>query len=56
MIGSMRFEGFNANLLEAKAARAAIEARVDADLSLTSTNARRIDRLLTEAARLRGFS
>ena len=48
-------EGFNANLLEAKAARAAIEARVDADLGLTSTNARRVDRLLTEAARLRGL-
>ena len=48
-------EGFNANLLDAKAARAAIEARVDADLGLTSTNARRVDHLLTEAARLRGL-
>ena len=47
-------EGFNANLLEPKAARAAIEARVDADLGLTSTNARRIDKLMAEAARLRG--
>ena len=47
-------EGFNANFLEPKAARAAIEARVDADLGLTSTNARRIDRLMAEAARLRG--
>ena len=46
-------EGFNANLLEGKAARAAIEARVDADLGLTSTNARRVDHLLSEAARLR---
>jgi hypothetical protein len=46
-------EGFNANFLEPKAARAAIEARVEADLGLTSTNARRIDRLMTEAARLR---
>ena len=46
-------EGFNANFLEPKAARAAIEARVDADLGLTSTNARRIDRLMAEATRLR---
>jgi hypothetical protein len=48
-------EGFNANFLEPEAARAAIEARVEADLGLTSTNARRIDRLMTEAARLRQF-
>jgi hypothetical protein len=46
-------EGFNANFLEAKAARAAIEARVAADLGLTSTTARRTDRLIGEAARLR---
>ena len=46
-------EGFNANFLEPKAARAAIEARVEADLGLTSTNARRIDRVMAEAARLR---
>ena len=46
-------EGFNANFLEPRAARAAIEARVDADLGLTSTNARRIDKLMAEAARLR---
>ena len=46
-------EGFNANFLEPKAARAAIEARVEADLRLTSTNARRIDKLMAEAARLR---
>ncbi len=46
-------EGFNANFLEPKAARAAIEARVDADLGLTSTTARRIDRLMAEATRLR---
>jgi uncharacterized membrane protein HdeD (DUF308 family) len=46
-------EGFNANFLEPKAARAAIEARVEADLGLTTTNARRVDRLMTEAARLR---
>jgi hypothetical protein len=46
-------EGFNANFLEPKAARAAIEARVEADLGLTSTNKRHIDRLMAEAARLR---
>ena len=46
-------EGFNANFLEPKAARAAIEARVEADLGLTSTNKRRIDKLMAEAARLR---
>src|SRR6516165_367871 len=46
-------EGFNANFLEPKAARAAIEARVEADLRLTSTNAHRIDKLMAEAARLR---
>jgi Calcineurin-like phosphoesterase len=46
-------EGFNANLLEPKAASAALEARVEADLGLTSTTARRIDRLVAEAARLR---
>jgi hypothetical protein len=46
-------EGFNANFLESKAARAAIEARADADLGLTTTNARRIDRLMTQAERLR---
>jgi len=48
-------EGFNANFLEPKAARAAIEARVEADLGLTSTNARRMDQLVAEAARLRGL-
>lgn len=46
-------EGFNANFLEPKAARTAIEARVKADLGLTSTNARRIDNLLGQAGRLR---
>jgi hypothetical protein len=46
-------EGFNANFLEATAAHAAIAARVKADLGLTTTTARRIDRLTTEAARLR---
>jgi uncharacterized membrane protein HdeD (DUF308 family) len=46
-------ESFNANFLEPKAARSAIEARVDADLGLTGTNARRIDNLMAQAARLR---
>jgi hypothetical protein len=46
-------EGFNANFLEPKAARAAIEARVDADLKLTSTNTGRIDRLMAYAERMR---
>ena len=48
-------EGFNANVLEPKAARAAIEARVEADYGLTSTNAHRMNRLVAEAARLRGL-
>src|SRR5262249_53889036 len=46
-------EAFSANFLEPKAARAALEGRVEADLGLTSTNARRIDKLLADAARLR---
>jgi hypothetical protein len=46
-------ESFNANFLERKAARSAIEARVEADLGLTSTNARRIDNLMAHAARMR---
>jgi uncharacterized membrane protein HdeD (DUF308 family) len=46
-------EGFNANFLEPKAARTALEARVEADLGLTTTNAQRIERLVAEAARLR---
>ena len=48
-------EGFNANFLEPKAARAALEARVDADHGLTSTNEQRIEGLLAEAARFRQF-
>ena len=48
-------EGFNANFLEPKAARAALSARVVADLHLTSTNRRRIDDLLEQAARLRSL-
>jgi hypothetical protein len=46
-------EAFNANFLEPKAARAAIEARVEADLGLTSTSTRRVDWLVAEASRLR---
>jgi hypothetical protein len=48
-------EGFNANFLEPKAARAALEARVHADLGLTATNENRIERLIAEASRLRGL-
>jgi hypothetical protein len=48
-------EAFNANFLEPNAARAAIAARVEADLGLSGTNARRIDKLLAQAARLRGL-
>jgi hypothetical protein len=47
-------EGFNANFLEPRAARAAIEARVATDLRLTGTDSGRIDKLIAEAARLRG--
>ena len=47
-------EGFNANFLEPRAARAAIEARVATDLRLTGTDSRRIDKLMAEAVRLRG--
>src|SRR5262252_6011942 len=48
-------EGFNANFLETRAARAAIEARVATDFGLSSTDARRIDKLTAEAVRLRGL-
>ena len=46
-------EGFNANFLEPKAARAALAARAQADLNLTSTNQTRIERLLERARALR---
>jgi uncharacterized membrane protein HdeD (DUF308 family) len=46
-------ESFNANFLEPRAARSAIEARVEADLGLTGTNTHRIDNLLAHASRLR---
>jgi uncharacterized membrane protein HdeD (DUF308 family) len=48
-------EGFNANFLEPRAARAALEARVDVDHGLTSTNEQRIEGLVAEAARFRQF-
>ena len=46
-------EGFNANFLEPKAARAALAARADADLNLTSTDSKRIEKLLSWSKRLR---
>lgn len=47
-------DGFAANLMRPDIARAAIDARVNADLDLSSTTGDRIDGLLREAARLRG--
>ena len=47
-------EAFNATFLEPGAARAAIRARAEADLRLSSTTNARIDGLLGQAARLRG--
>lgn len=46
-------DGFAANLMDPATARAAIEARVASDLSLSSTTGDRIDRLIADAARLR---
>ena len=46
-------EGFNATFLTAGAARAAMAARVNADLKISTTTAGRIDELVAEAARLR---
>ena len=46
-------DGFAANLIEPTTARAAIEARVAADHSLSSTQGDRLERLITDAARLR---
>jgi hypothetical protein len=48
-------DGFAANLMRPDLARAAIDARVEADLSLSSTTDERIDRLLADAARLRSL-
>ncbi len=46
-------EGFAATFLQADAARASIQARVEADLKITSTTGARIDGLIHEAERLR---
>ena len=48
-------DGFSANLLHPESARAAIDARVEADLSLSSTTDDRIERLIADAARLRSL-
>jgi hypothetical protein len=48
-------DGFAANLMHPDTARAAIDARVKADLSLSSTTGDRIDRLIGAAARLRSL-
>jgi len=48
-------DGFAANLMDPDTARAAIDARVKADLSLSSTTGDRIDHLIGSAARLRSL-
>jgi len=48
-------DGFAANLMHPDTARAAIDARVNADLSLSSTTPERIEQLLAAAARLRSL-
>ena len=48
-------DGFAANLMAPSTARAAIDARVHADLSLSSTTGDRIERLLEGAQRLRSL-
>ena len=48
-------DGFAANLMQPDSARAAIDARVKADLSLSSTTDDRIDRLMESAGRLRSL-
>ena len=48
-------DGFAANLMDPETARAAIDARVKADLSLSSTTGDRIDQLIGSAARLRSL-
>src|SRR5262249_11795249 len=47
-------EAFLATFMQPDAARAAMRARAEADLRLTRTTGDRIDRLIAEAARLRG--
>jgi len=48
-------DGFAANLMHPDTARAAIDARVNADLDLSSTTGDRIDQLIASAARLRSL-
>ena len=48
-------EGFAATFFEPQAARAAIRARVEADLRVTSTTDARVEDLINQAARLRNF-
>jgi len=48
-------DGFAANLMAPASAQAAMAARVDADLSLSSTTSQRIDGLIREGVRLRGL-
>jgi hypothetical protein len=48
-------DGFAANLMDPASARAALEARVKSDLSLSSTTGDRIDALIGEGRRLRGL-
>jgi hypothetical protein len=48
-------DGFNANLLDPATARVAIEARVNADLNLSSTTDGRVERSIAEASRLRSL-
>jgi len=48
-------DGFAANVMDPDTARAAIDARVKADLSLSSTTGDRIDHLIGSAARLRSL-
>jgi uncharacterized membrane protein HdeD (DUF308 family)/predicted phosphodiesterase len=48
-------DGFAANLMDPASARDAMEARVQSDLSLSSTTGQRIDALITQGARLRAL-
>ena len=48
-------EGFAATFFEPQAARAAIRARVEADLRVTSTTDARVEDLINQAGRLRDF-
>ncbi|HET9706604.1 MAG TPA: DUF308 domain-containing protein [Vicinamibacterales bacterium] len=48
-------DGFAANLMHPDSARAAIDARVESDLSLSSTTDERIESLIAQAARLRAL-